>query len=67
MIGDQALLQAASLRVSWDERDVDGMLRQVINIVNVGSADEVKDLIIALTISGNTPVGMFRNTLSNGF
>lgn len=64
MIRDNAMLQAVNLRVSWDDHDEEGMLSQVMNVATM---EEAKDLIIALTMTGNLPPDMLRNMLSNGF
>jgi len=61
---DYAMLQAANLRVSYEDRDLEGM---VLQLALVSSMDEAKDLIIALTIASNTPVNDLRKMLSRRF
>jgi hypothetical protein len=61
---DWATLQAANLRVSWETRDVNGMLTQVANVT---SLEEAHDLIVALTMTAGMSSGVLRNVLSEGF
>jgi hypothetical protein len=61
---DWAALQAANLRVSWETRDVTGMLTQVANVT---SLEEAHDLIVALTMTAGMSHGVLRNVLSEGF
>jgi len=58
------MLQAANLRVSYEDRDLEGM---VLQLACVSSMDEAKDLIIALTIAANTPVNDLRKIISRSF
>lgn len=64
VINDHSLFQAVNLRVSWDDQDINGMLTQV---VRVSTMEEAKDLIIALTMTGNMNPDVMRSMLSNGF
>lgn len=59
---DHSLLQAANLRVSYAENNIESMVTQVSNIISI---EEARDLIIALTMTGNTPVDTLRKALSN--
>lgn len=61
---DRAALQAANLRVCWDDRDVEGMLTQVANVT---SLEEAHDLIVALTMTSGLSSGLMRNVLAGGF
>lgn len=57
---DWATLQAANLRVSWENGDVDGMLAQVANVT---SLEEAHDLIVALTMTAGLPSGVLGRIL----
>ena len=61
---DWAMLQAANLRVSWNSRDVDRMLTQVVNVTSI---EEARDLIVALTITAGMSPDSLRRVLAEGF
>jgi hypothetical protein len=58
---DYALLQAANLRVSYADRDMQRIVEHLVHLKDIGDA---KDIILALCQTSDLPVGYFRKLIT---
>lgn len=58
------MLQAANLRVSWADGDIEGLSMQVAAITDI---EDAHSLICALTVASDVPTEILRNLFSKSF
>lgn len=61
---NNAMLQAANLRVNYTERNLEAIAFQIMNITDI---EEARDIILALTVTAGKPVESLRQMLAAGY